>query len=196
LRRRHAVIEGGRIRLSFRGKSGIWHEGQITDRRLVRIIGNCRDLPGYRLFQYVDEAGERHVLDSAAVNLYLREITGADITAKDFRTWAGTCSAATALQQLSSAGEPIATKTTIVRAVEEVARRLRNTPAVCRKCYIHPAILEGYLDGTLLRALRRRVQVHPTRNAAMTPDETAVARFLRRRLAASDRRNSNNGNPQ
>jgi DNA topoisomerase I len=150
LRDRHAVIEGSQIRLRFRGKSGVWQEGQISDRRLARIVKNCRDLPGYELFQYLNDAGDRHTVGSEDVNDYLREISGENITAKDFRTWAGTQLAAMALQQFANGGG--AAKSAIVRAVEHVAKHLGNTVAVCRKCYIHPAIFEGYLDGTLIES--------------------------------------------
>ncbi len=184
LRHRHAVIEGARINLSFRGKSGIRHEGCITDRRLARIVKNCRDLPGYELFQYLDGEGNRHCVDSADVNDYLREISGEEITAKDFRTWAGTHLAAMALQELTAVDGDTAPKSAIVRAVEQVAKHLGNTPAVCRKCYIHPAIFEGYLDGSLARTLSRRTQAYLKRNIeGMSAEEAAVAAFLRLRLA-------------
>ena len=183
LRDRHAVIEGSQIRLSFRGKSGVRHEGRITDRRLARIVKNCRDLPGYELFQYLGDDSERHTLDSADVNDYLREISGEDITAKDFRTWAGTQLAAMALQQLAELKGGAATKSAIVRAVEEVAKQLGNTAAVCRKCYIHPAIFEGYLDGTLLTVLAECTRAYLARNIkGLSAEEAAVAAFPRLRL--------------
>ena len=178
------MIEGNEIRLSFRGKSGVRHEGRITDRRLARIVKNCRDLPGYELFQYVDHDGNRHTLDSNDVNQYLREISGEDITAKDFRTWAGTQLAAMALQQLSALDSEAVAKSTIVRAVEQVAKHLGNTVAVCRKCYIHPAIFEGYLDGTLLRTLAERTRDYLAENIeGMSAEEAAVTAFLRLRLS-------------
>jgi DNA topoisomerase I len=184
LRDRHAVIAGDEIRLSFRGKSGVRHEGRITDRRLARIVKNCRDLPGYELFQYVNHDGTRHTLDSTDVNQYLRGISGEDITAKDFRTWAGTQLAATALQQLSALDSEALAKSTIVRAVEQVAKHLGNTVAVCRKCYIHPAIFEGYLDGTLLRTLAERTRDYLAENIdGMSAEEAAVTAFLRLRLS-------------
>ncbi len=184
LRHRHAVIEGDRINLSFRGKSGIRHEGCIDDRRLARIVKNCRDLPGYELFRYLDAEGNRHSVDSADVNRYLSEISGEEITAKDFRTWAGTHLAAMALQQVAAVGGEAAPKSAIVRAVEQVAKQLGNTPAVCRKCYIHPAIFEGYLDGSLARTLARRTQAYLKRNIeGMSAEEAAVTAFLRLRLA-------------
>jgi len=184
LRDRHAQIDGDEIRLSFRGKSGVRHEGCIHDRRLARIVKNCRDLPGYELFQYLDEDGNRHAVDSADVNLYLREISGEDITAKDFRTWAGTYLAAMALQQVEELDSDAKRKSAIVRAVEQVAKHLGNTAAVCRKCYIHPAVFDGYLDGTLLRTLADRSRLHLNRNlASMSPEEAAVTAFLRSHLA-------------
>ena len=182
LRDRHAVIDGGHIRFSFRGKSGVRHEGRIVDRRLARIVKNCRDLPGYELFQYLDGDGNRHAIDSADVNDYLREISGEDITAKDFRTWAGTQLAAMALQEFAGF-DGAATKSAIVRAVEEVAKQLGNTAAVCRKCYIHPAIFEGYLDGSLLTVLAERTRAYLARNLkGMSAEEAAVTAFLRLRL--------------
>ena len=182
LRDRHAVIDGSHIRFSFRGKSGVRHEGRIADRRLARIVKNCRDLPGYELFQYLDGDGNRHAIDSADVNDYLREISGEDITAKDFRTWAGTQLAAMALQEFAGFNGA-ATKSAIVRAVEEVAKQLGNTAAVCRKCYIHPAIFEGYLDGSLLTVLAERTRAYLARNLkGMSAEEAAVTAFLRLRL--------------
>ena len=183
LRRRHAIIAGDQIRLSFRGKAGIRQEGRITDRRLARIVRNCRDLPGYELFQYLNEDGNPHTVDSADVNEYLREISGEEITAKDFRTWAGTHLAAMALQELSEISGAAAAKSTIVRAVERVAKHLGNTAAVCRKCYIHPAILEGYLDGTLLHTLAARTHTYLNKNIdGMTAEEAAVIAFLQTRI--------------
>ena len=183
LRNRHAEIAGDQIRLSFRGKSGVRQEGRIADRRLARIVKNCRDLPGYELFQYLDQDDNRHAVDSADVNEYLREISGEDITAKDFRTWAGTHLAAMALQELSALDGTTAPKSTIVRAVERVAKHLGNTAAVCRKCYIHPAIFEGYLDGTLLRTLAARTRAYMAKNIeGMSAEEAAVVAFLRLRM--------------
>jgi DNA topoisomerase-1 len=150
LRNRHVRITRGRIELDFRAKHGIRHVSQVSDRTLARVVKNCRDLPGSELFQYIDEAGERHCIDSADVNDYLREISGCDITAKDFRTWAATNLAVLALADQE--GEK-PTKKAQVAAIKEVAKRLGNTPAICRKCYIHPAVLEGYLDGSLRSVL-------------------------------------------
>jgi DNA topoisomerase-1 len=183
LRDRHVEIEGNRIHLSFRGKSGIRHETDINDRRLARIIKDCRDLPGYELFQYVDEEGNRHTIGSADVNEYLREISGEEITAKDFRTWAATNLAALALQEFELFDTEAKKKRAVVRAAEKVAKHLGNTPAICRRCYIHPAIFDGYLDGTLLSTLKDQTHAYLAENlAGMSAEEAAVAAFLRLRL--------------
>jgi DNA topoisomerase-1 len=183
LRDRHVVIEGSHIRISFRGKGGKRHESGISDRRLARIVRNCRDLPGYELFQYIDENGERRDVDSADVNDYLREIAGEDITAKDFRTWAATHLAAQALCEFEAFDSDAKRKTAIVDAVRKVAAHLGNTPAICRRCYIHPAILDGYLDGTLLRSLADQAGAYLEENIrGMTAEEAAVTAFLRLRL--------------
>ena len=160
MRDRHVRIDGDRVHLSFRGKSGNRCESDINDRRLARIVKGCRDLPGYELFQYLDDDGNRHAVGSDEVNAYLREITGEDITAKDFRTWAGTQLAVEALRALRNIDSESRRKKAIIRAVEKVARHLGNTPAVCRRCYIHPAILDGYVDGTLLEALAARAETY------------------------------------
>jgi DNA topoisomerase-1 len=177
------AIEGGRIHIHFRGKSGKQHESDINDRRLARIIKNCQDLPGYELFQYIDEEGNRHAVDSADVNEYLREIAGEEVTAKDFRTWAGTHLAAEALREIEQFDTEAKRKKAVVQAVEKVAKHLGNTPAVCRRCYIHPAVLDGYLDGTLLRALSDQAGEYLRENLdGMSPEEAAVTAFLRLRL--------------
>jgi DNA topoisomerase I len=184
LRDRHVRIEGSHIHLSFRGKSGNRYESDINDRRLARIVKGCRDLPGYELFQYLDDDGNQHVVGSEEVNAYLREITGEEITAKDFRTWAGTHLAAQALRGFRHLDTESKRKKAIVRAVEKVAQHLGNTPAVCRRCYIHPAILDGYVDGTLLESLAAKTDAYLKENIEhMSPEEAAVTAFLRLRLA-------------
>jgi DNA topoisomerase I len=184
LRDRHVRVEGSHIHLSFRGKSGNRYESDINDRRLARIIKGCRDLPGYELFQYLDEEGNQHVVGSEEVNAYLREITGEDITAKDFRTWSGTQLAAKALQGFRDLETESKRKKAIVRAVEKVAKHLGNTPAICRRCYIHPAIFDGYLDGTLLEALAAKTAAYLKDNIEhMSAEETAVTAYLRLRLS-------------
>jgi len=147
MRDRHTRVRGADVRFEFRGKSGIAHVVDLHDARLARIVKACRDLPGYELFQYVDEAGERQTICSDDVNAYLRHISGDDFTAKDFRTWAGTVLAAQALARLARFKSQTEAKRNVVQAIAAVAKRLGNTRSVCRKCYIHPAILAAYMDG-------------------------------------------------
>ena len=144
---------GSDVEFSFRGKSGVYHKVKVHDRRLARIIRRSRDLPGQELFQYIDDAGETHSIDSSDVNDYLRAITGEDYTAKDFRTWSGTVLAALALQEFEKFDSEAQAKKNIVRAIESVAEKLGNTPSVCRKCYVHPVVLDAYLDGRIDRRL-------------------------------------------
>jgi DNA topoisomerase-1 len=187
LRDHHVDVRGPRLRFRFRGKSGKMHEVGLEDRRLSTIVKRCQDIPGQELFQYIDLKGRRHSVESEDVNRYLREITGRDFTAKDFRTWAGTMRAAWALHAVAAAAGPQhkATKTHVVRAVESVARRLGNTPSICRKCYIHPAIIDSYLDGSLRGTLTRRAAREIAAPAGkLRPEEAAVLRLLARRAAA------------
>jgi DNA topoisomerase-1 len=142
-------VEGSTIEFHFRGKGGKLHRVDVRDPRLARVVRQCQDIPGYELFQYVDEDGERQRVDSEDVNDYLREISGQDFTAKDFRTWAGTVGAAMALREFEPFETEAEGKRNVVEAIETVAERLRNTPTVCRACYIHPALLESYLDGSM-----------------------------------------------
>ena len=153
LRGRHVDIDGATMRFHFRGKSGKEHEIDVRDRRLARIVKTMRDLPGQELFGFIDEDGKRQSIDSGDVNEYLREISGDDFTAKDFRTWAGTVVCAAALGEIDPFASAAEAKKNVTDAVKRVAERLGNTPAICRKCYVHPAILESYLEGTLLDAL-------------------------------------------
>jgi DNA topoisomerase I len=187
LRDGHVAVNGGKVRFSFRGKSGVEHDIQLDDRRLARIIKACRDLPGYDLFQYLDEDGQRHVVGSADVNAYLQEITGQDYTSKDFRTWAGTVLAAQTLQAFEKCESDSQAKRNIVQAVESVAKRLGNTKAVCRKCYIHPAILEAYMDGSMVKTLADRVRRESRKAGGLSESEAAVLSFLQRRLARETR---------
>lgn len=155
LRGRQVRVRGPRVRFEFRGKSGVEHRIDVDDPTLARMVRRMQDLPGEELFQYVDEAGEVRAVDSADVNDYIREAAGDAFTSKDFRTWAGTVLALRELQTLGSFASPAEARRNIVQAVERVAKKLGNTKAVCRKCYIHPAVLEAYEDGRLL-ALRVR----------------------------------------
>ena len=145
----------------------------------------CRDLPGYELFQYVDEQGKRQVIDSADVNEYLREISGEDFTAKDFRTWAGTVLAAKALAAARAFSSTKEAKRNILRAIESVAKRLGNTRTVCRKCYIHPAIFDAYLDGATIETVRARAARLTRRGTRLSGDEAAVVGMLQKRLRVS-----------
>ncbi|WP_322399934.1 DNA topoisomerase IB [Massilia luteola] len=184
LRNRHVKIDGSDVEFRFRGKSGVYHDVKVHDRRLARIIQRTRDLPGQDLFQYLDEAGERHTVGSSDVNDYLRTITGEDYTAKDFRTWSGTVLAAMALQEFEAVDSDAQAKKNIVRAIESVAQRLGNTPSVCRKCYVHPAVLDAYLDGTMLEGLRARAEESLVEDLReLEPEEAAVLAMLERRLA-------------
>ena len=186
LRNRHARVQGARIEFKFRGKHGIVREIELKDRRLAAIVKRLQDMPGQELFQYIDSDGQPHSIGSEDVNDYLREITGEEITAKDFRTWAGTNLAALALRELEEFDSEAKRKKNVVRAVEAVAKMLGNTPAICRKCYIHPAIFEGYLDGSLLEGLKQRADAaldHKDGDGeALTAEEAALAGFLSRRL--------------
>ncbi|MCA1662778.1 MAG: DNA topoisomerase IB [Myxococcales bacterium] len=153
LRDHHVDVQGAELRFEFRGKSGVKHRVAVHDRRLARIIRRCQDLPGHELFQYVDDAGELHSVSSQDVNDYLREITHQEITAKDFRTWNGTVLAAAALRQVCSQGPRGRSNRVVAKCIESVAARLGNTKSVCRKCYVHPAVVNAYMDGTLATAL-------------------------------------------
>ena len=186
LRARHVRVDGKAVQFRFRGKSGVFHDVTVEDKRMARIIGRIRDLPGQELFQYVDDAGERHTVDSADVNDYLRNISGEDYTAKDFRTWSGTMLAALALREFEKFDSDTQAKKNIVRAIESVAEKLGNTPSICRKCYVHPAIIESYLDGTILEALRVRTEQEMVDELhALQPEEAAVVALLQARLASA-----------
>jgi len=187
MREKHATIKGTTVRFEFKGKSGVEHAINLQDARLSRIIKAMRDLPGYELFQYLDEDGKRQTIDSADVNDYLREITGQDFTAKDFRTWAGTVLAAKALAEVSHFKSNAEAKRNIVTAVESVAKRLGNTKAVCRKCYIHPAILDAYMDGATIAAVRSNVTRLKSRGS-LSAEETAVVGIIERRLRRTSER--------
>jgi DNA topoisomerase I len=168
LRDRHAKIDGGAVKFEFKGKSGVVHRTGLRDRRLARIVKSCQDLPGQRLFQYVDETGERRAVESADVNAYLREAMGDDFSAKDFRTFAGTVAAARGLLALPACDSAAAAKRNINTCVKAVAGVLGNTAAVCRSAYIHPLVLEAYAAGTL--------PLKPT--ASDRAFELSVLRFL------------------
>lgn len=177
----HAKVEGTTLRFEFKGKSGVQHAIDLQDRRLARIVKACRDLPGYELFQYVDDDGVRHVIDSSDVNAYLREIGGADFTAKDFRTWAGTVLAACALAEARSFASATDAKRKVVAAVEAVAKKLGNTKAVTRKCYIHPAVVDAFLDGQVIDVAEARRDA----GGVLSREEVAVVAMLEQRMKKS-----------
>ncbi len=181
LRGRHLQIKGAKLQFSFRGKSGVDHAVAITDRRLARIIQQCQDLPGQELFKYLDASGKRQTISSDDVNAYLREITGRDLTAKDFRTWAGTMLAARELFRLGPAKSRREAERNMIRAVDAVAKRLGNTRAVCRKYYVHPGLVRAYLQGLTAPLSSAPSPGHTPRqqpSAALRRDEVAVLQFL------------------
>ena len=189
MRDRHVKVQGGSIRFKFKGKSGKEHALDLKDRRLAAIVKRCQELPGQVLFQFRGDDGELDSVDSEDVNAYLREVTGEDYTAKDFRTWAGTVLAATALQAVEEFDTETAAKRNVVQAIEQVAQQLGNTPAVCRSCYVHPAILESYLEGELVSVLRQRAEQELAETLEhRSPEEAAVLALLQQRLkrAAED----------
>lgn len=171
LRNRHVDINGSEIQFQFRGKSGVEHQVSVKDRRLATVVKRCLELPGQDLFQYLDEDSQRHTVSSHDVNAYLHSLTGADFTAKDYRTWAGTAMALAVLRELEWQPESDA-KRHVVAMVKDVAKQLGNTPAVCRKCYIHPAVLEHFSLGELSRLPKPRMR------KGLKAEEVALAMFL------------------
>jgi DNA topoisomerase-1 len=183
MRDRHVEIRGATLRFRFRGKSGKDHSIIINDRRLASIVRRCQELPGYELFQYVDPQGQSQTIASGDVNDYLRTVSGQNYTAKDFRTWAGTLLATRALHECGVGTSQRQIKQHIVRAVTQVAERLGNTVAVCRKCYIHPAVLQGYADGSLLTMqVQSEKQRDENIGATWSEEEATLVGFLRRWL--------------
>ena len=188
MRNRHVEVAGADMRFCFRGKGGKEHEIDVRDRRLAALVRKCQELPGQELFQYIDADGGRHDVTSDDVNEYLREISAEAFTAKDFRTWAGTVAASLALAEFLEVDGEAARKKAIVGAIEDVAKRLGNTPAVCRACYVHPELLASYLDGTMVDALSERARGVGRGAHALRPEEAAVLGLLQARLAREQRR--------
>jgi DNA topoisomerase-1 len=182
LRNPHVKVEGTELRFQFKGKSGKTWRLQVKDRRVAKIVRACQELPGQRLFQYQDGEELREVT-SADVNAYLKEVTGADITAKDFRTWAGTVMAALALREFEAFDTQAAQKKNLKAAIESVSARLGNTPTICRKCYIHPEVLNAYVEGQLLLQIKERVEEELREDLpGLRPEEAAVLAMLESRL--------------
>ena len=183
LKNRHVAVEGGKLRFKFKGKSGKEWDLGIRDRRIAKIVRDCQELPGQELFQYVDEEGERHTVSSTDVNDYLREITGRDVTAKDFRTWAGTVLAALALGEFETFDSDASAKKNLRAAIESVAARLGNTPTICRKCYVHPELVHSYLQGEMLLEVKKQVESELREDLSrLKPEEAAVLSLLESRL--------------
>jgi DNA topoisomerase-1 len=182
LRNQHVAVDGTQLRFQFKGKSGKTWRLQIRDRRVAKVVRACQELPGQRLFQYTDDDGALREVSSSDVNEYLREISGRDITAKDFRTWAGTVMAALALQEVEKAETQAAAKKNVRAAIERVSAKLGNTPAICRKCYVHPEVLQAYAEGELLLRIEEQVEGELDKGA-LRPEETAVLTLLQGRLA-------------
>ena len=184
LRDRHARIEGSKIRFRFTGKSGKPHEVTLRDRRLARVVGRCQDLPGQDLLQYLDDNGDVRDVRSEDVNAYLREAAGGeDVTAKDFRTWAGTVLTYRALRALQPGASDREARRNVVEAIRQTSERLGNTPAVARKSYVHPAVLQAYLDGGIGEALVEAAEEQDAPPVESTDEEEAgVVDLLRQRL--------------
>jgi len=177
LRNRHVRVRGGVLRFQFRGKSRIQHSIDVDDRRLAKIVKQCRDLPGHELFQYVDDEGHPRRVDSSDINRYLKDVTGEDFTAKDFRTWSGTVHAVSALRELTPANTKTESERNVVLAIEAVAKLLGNTRAVCRKSYVHPGIIECYQGGAMVKVLRRS-RTTRRNTPGLRVDEVAVVILL------------------
>ena len=184
LKNKHVEIEGSALRFNFKGKSGKVWRLDVRDRRIAKVIRACQELPGQELFQYVDESGETRDVTSSDVNDYLREISGEDITAKDFRTWHGTVLAAMALQEFEKFDSQAGAKKNIRDAIQRVAARLGNTPTICRKCYVHPEIITTYIEGSLLLEVKEKVEAELRDDLAdLKPEEAAVLTLLETRLS-------------
>ena len=177
LRERHVDVRGSTVRFLFKGKSGVEVSLGVEDRRVASVIKRCEELPGQNLFQYIDGDGERRTLTSDDVNQYIREVTGGDFTAKDFRTWAGTLLAACELRHAVGFESEAEAKRRVIEAIDSVARRLGHTRAVCRKAYVHPAVIAAFVDGGLETAFRAPVAM---RRASLRAEEAAVLSLLRR----------------
>jgi DNA topoisomerase I len=190
LRSTHLDVEGSELRFHFKGKSGKTWRLRVKDRRIARIVRAIQDLPGQHLFQHLDEAGVCRSVDSSDVNAYLREVGGSDVSAKDFRTWAGTVLAAMALSAIGPFTNKTQAKTNLRRAFEAVASRLRNTTTICRKCYVHPEIVACYLEGSF-PAIERGGG--GSGGSGLPSEERAVLRLLERRFTLRRRRRKTKG---
>jgi len=177
----HVEVKGEVLHFQFRGKSAQDHDLTFKNQRLARIVKQCQDLPGEELFQYVDSAGTQHAVDSHDVNAYLKEISGGDFTAKDFRTWMGTMEGARELARLGPASSETEAKRNITAAIKTVAARLGNRPATSRKYYVHPVVLDAYADGTLFQYVKGKEAETATPPDALHPEEESVLKLIRKR---------------
>jgi DNA topoisomerase-1 len=186
LKNRHVDVNGSELRFNFKGKGGkVWRLG-VRDRRVAKVIRACQELPGQELFQYLDEAGKLCNVTSSDVNAYLKEISGEDITAKDFRTWHGTVLAAIALNEFQKFDTQAGAKKNIREAINRVAARLGNTATICRKCYVHPEIVTTYVEGSLLLEVKERVETELREDLpGLKPEEVAVLTLLQQRLSTT-----------
>jgi DNA topoisomerase-1 len=182
MRDRHVDISGSTMKFEFRGKGGKQYAVGIRDPSLARIVKGCQAIPGHELFQYVDDDGERSTVESADVNEYLRRHAGEDFSAKDFRTWAGTVLMVRALEELGPARSTRQAKRRLLRAIEAVAERLGNTPAICRAYYVHPAVIEAYMDGSLIPFLQNRRSRRSRKPRGLSREEADVLAFLTSRM--------------
>lgn len=183
MRDRHVDISGAKLQFKFRGKSGVEHEIELSDRRLAKIVKRCQDIPGQELFQYLDEDGQRQPVGSGDVNAYLHDITGLDFTAKDFRTWSGTALAAQELNELGLSESQTEAKKNVTQAIKDVAQHLGNRPATCRKYYVHPAVVEAYMDGSLFETMQQASAPHKAASpSGLRSEEQAVLKILENHL--------------
>ncbi len=179
----HVDIDGAKLEFHFTGKSGVTHQIEFRNRKIAKLVKRCQDLPGQELFQYLDEDGKPQTVGSDDVNRYLRDVTGEEFTAKDFRTWAGTVLAAEALASFEAVDSDTRAKKNIVTAIESVAARLGNTKTICRKCYVHPAVIDAYLEGDTVETVKDRAQKELAGSLAdLPPEEAAVLTLLHHRL--------------
>ncbi|MGY3235531.1 DNA topoisomerase-1 [Bradyrhizobium sp. USDA 4448] len=183
MRRKHVAVGRGVLRFDFTGKSGKQWKLRVEDKRIAAIVKRCAEIPGHELFKYLDDDGQPRTVDSGDVNAYIKDITGEDFSAKDFRTWAGTVLAALALAEFKRYDSQAEAKRNVVAAIESVSKQLGNTPAICRKCYVHPEVLDAYMSGDLVKMIEAKIaQKFKRQYAKLTSDEIMVLAFLRKRL--------------
>ena len=185
LRDRHVAISGSKVEFEFKGKSGVEHQIELQDRKLAKVIKKCQEIPGYEIFKYYDESGERQFVDSGDVNEYLQQITQQEFTAKDFRTWAGTLLTAIKLNELGEFDSDNQAKKNVVNAIKSTAKQLGNRPATCRKYYVHPAIIEAYQDGRLLAMMPDIDSDHASSKSSsdeLCPEEAIVLEIIKQEV--------------